>query len=108
MKRDLDGGFRKPRQQAPRKSARVTIGAEVQLRRSGQHNYVVQVFDLSREGCKLEFVERPKLDETVWVKVEGLEALEASVCWVEGFCAGIEFTRPIHPAVFEMLVSRLR
>lgn len=108
MKRDLDSGFRKPRQQAPRKSARVAIAAEVQLRRSGKHNYVVQIFDLSREGCKLEFVERPKLDETVWVKVEGLEALEASVCWVEDFSAGIEFARSIHPAVFEMLVRRLR
>ena len=43
-----------------------------------------------------------------WVKVEGLEALEASVCWVEDFSAGIEFARPIHSAVFEMLVSRLR
>jgi hypothetical protein len=108
MKRDLDGGYGKPREQAPRKSARVAIGAEVQLRRSGKHNYVVQIFDLSREGCKLEFVERPSLDETVWVKVEGLEPLQASVCWVEDFSAGIEFSRPIHSAVFEMLVGRLR
>ena len=109
MKRDLDGGFRKPRGvQAPRKSARLAIGAEVRLRRSGQHNYVVQVFDLSREGCKLEFVERPKLDETVWVKFDGLEALEATVCWTEHFSAGIEFARPIHAAVFDSLVSRLR
>ena len=107
-KRDLDSGFRKPGVQAPRKSARVAIGAEVRLRRSGRHNYVVQAFDLSREGCKLEFVERPKLDETVWVKFEGLDPLEASVCWVEQFSAGIEFARPIHAAVFDLLISRLR
>lgn len=108
MKRDLDSGFRKPRVQAPRNSARVSIAAEVQLRRSGQHNYVVNVFDLSREGCKLEFVERPLLDETVWVKFGGLEALRATVCWVEGCSAGVEFERPIYAPVFESLVSRLK
>jgi len=108
MKKELDGGHRTPGVQAPRRSARVRIGGEVQLRRSGQHNYVVQVFDISREGCKIEFVERPRLDETVWVKFEGLEAIEATVCWVEGFSAGVEFLRPIHPAVFELLVERVR
>lgn len=108
MKRELDSGIRKPGIQAPRRSARVRLQGEVQLRRSGQHNYVVQVFDLSREGCKIEFVERPRLDETVWVKFEGLDALEATVCWVEGFSVGVEFIRPIHPAVFELLVERVR
>jgi hypothetical protein len=108
VKRELDSGIRKPGIQAPRRSARVRLQGEVQLRRSGQHNYVVQVFDLSREGCKIEFVERPRLDETVWVKFEGLDALEATVCWVEGFSVGVEFIRPIHPAVFELLVERVR
>lgn len=107
MKRDLDGGFRKPGVQAPRKSARVGIDAMVKLRRRGHHNFTVQVFDLSREGCKLEFLERPQLDETVWVKFAGLEGLEATVCWVEDNCAGAEFVRPMHSAVFDMLVSRL-
>jgi len=108
MKKELDGGHRIPGVQAPRRSARVRIDGEVQLRRSGQHNYLVQVFDLSREGCKIEFVERPRLDETVWVKFEGLEPVEATVCWIEGLSIGVEFLRPIHPAVFELLVERVR
>ena len=108
MKRDLDGGFQKPREQSPRKSARVSLEAMVKLRRRGHHNFTVQVFDLSREGCKLEFMERPQLDEAVLVKFEGLEGLEATVCWVEDKVAGVEFVRPIHSAVFDMLVSRLR
>jgi hypothetical protein len=91
-----------------RKSARVPLRAEVQLRRSGQSNYLVNVHDVSREGCKLEFVERPSLDETVWVKFEGLDAIEASICWVKGSDVGVEFVRPIYPAVFDILVDRLR
>ena len=91
----------------PRKSARIGLEAEVSLRRSGQKTYRANVHDVSREGCKVEFVERPMLDETVWVKFEGLEALEAMVCWVEGFSVGLEFQRPVHPAVFEVLLQRL-
>jgi hypothetical protein len=108
MKRDMDSGIPKPGVQAPRKSPRVSIEAMVKLRRRGRHNFTVQVFDLSREGCKLEFMERPQLDEAVWVKFEGLEGLEATVCWVEGNCAGVEFVRPIHSAVFDMIISRLK
>ena len=91
----------------PRKSARVALQAEVQLRRTGQHHYRVNVFDISPEGCKLEFVERPRLDETVWVKFDGYDAIQSSVCWVEGHSAGIEFERPIYPAIFERIVARL-
>ena len=91
-----------------RKSARVALEAEVQLRRTGQHHYRVNVFDVSPEGCKLEFVERPRLDETVWVKFDGYDAIQSSVCWVEGHSAGIEFTRPIYPSIFETIVARLK
>lgn len=90
-----------------RKSPRVSLRAEVQLRRSGKSNYVVTVHDVSPEGCKLEFVERPRLDETVWVKFDKLDAIEASVCWIKGSDAGIEFVRPIYGPVFDVLVSRL-
>ena len=55
-----------------------------------------------------EFVERPNLDELVWVKIDGLQPLEAMVCWIRLFEVGLEFERPIHPAVFEMLVKQLQ
>lgn len=91
-----------------RKSKRVPIVAMVKLRRRGHHNFTVKVFNLSREGCKLEFLERPQLEETVWVKFEGLELLQAKVCWLEDLRVGVEFERPLHPAVFETLSGRLK
>jgi PilZ domain len=90
-----------------RRMERVSLCAEVSLRRSGQNNYRVAVFDISPLGCKIEFVERPDVDEYVWIKFDGLEALEAQVCWVAGFKAGVAFSSPIHPAVFGMLVGRI-
>ena len=91
----------------PRKSPRVALDAEVLVRRSSGRNYRVRVFDLSPHGCKVEFVERPSLDERTWIKIDGLDALEGLVCWTEGFIAGIDFVRPMHAAVFEHVVKRL-
>jgi hypothetical protein len=70
--------------------------------------YGVRVVDLSPEGCKVELVERPRGGERMTIKFEGLEAMDAEVCWVDGFQAGLRFERPIHRAVFELLMTRLR
>jgi hypothetical protein len=65
----------------------------------------VFVHDLSTHGCKLDLVERPQLDQAILIKFPGLEALEALVCWAQGFTAGVKFKTPLHPAVFSMLVE---
>ena len=93
---------------ARRRSERVALAAEVSLRRHGQSSYRVQIFDASLHGCRIEFVERPRLDEQLWVKFDGLQPLEAEVCWIEGFNAGVNFVQPIHPAVFDRLVAGLQ
>ena len=91
----------------PRNAQRIELSADLSLRRVGRQQYRVRVFDISPEGCKVEFIERPRLDELVWVKFEGLEAVEAAVCWVDGFYGGLKFLRPIYPSVFDLLLARL-
>ncbi len=91
-----------------RSVARVSLEAEVVLRRSGLQKYRVLVYDISAAGCRIEFVERPDHNELLWVKFEGLDSLEALVCWTRPPLAGLQFRRPIYPAVFELLLSRLR
>jgi PilZ domain-containing protein len=103
---DADMGTPLP-EQSERRSERVALNASVSLRRSGQLNYRVRIFDASLHGCRVEFVDRPKLDEQLWVKFDGLQPLEAQVCWVEGFTVGVNFVQPIHPAVFDRLVRVL-
>jgi hypothetical protein len=92
----------------PRRFERVGLTAEVSMRRLGKLNYRVQVYDASPEGCKVELVDRPRLEEHVLVKFDGIEALEAEVCWIEGTSAGLRFEKSIHPAVFDLLLERLR
>jgi hypothetical protein len=33
--------------------------------------------------------------------------LDAEVCWVNDFIAGLRFDRAFHPAVFDLMVARL-
>jgi len=91
-----------------RAAQRAPISADATLRRAGQNNYRVHAYDISRFGCRVEFVERPAIDECVWVKFEGIETIEARVRWTEDFTAGLQFSHAIHPAVFALLLARLR
>jgi hypothetical protein len=87
----------------PRGADRVSVSAEVGLRRAGVKPFRVQVFDVSETGCKIEFVELPTLGERVWVKFDNLEALEGSVRWIENHVGGVEFERPFYKPVFDRL-----
>lgn len=97
-----------PELEDPREAPRRPVHAEVQLRRSGELNFTVEVHDLSARGCRTEFVERPRIGEIVWVKFGGLSAVESTVRWVEGFHGGIEFNSPVNPAVLEMIIRDMR
>jgi hypothetical protein len=91
-----------------RAAERLPIAAQMSLRRSGRLGYPVRTSDLSVLGCKCEFVERPSIGERVWVKFAGLQAIAADVCWLADSNVGLQFRNPIHPAVFEVLLHRLR
>jgi hypothetical protein len=97
-----------PKGKWPRRGTRVRVSADVSLRRAGKIAYQVNVFDISPYGCKIEFVDRPKIDEHVWIRFPGLEPVEGEVCWIDGVHAGLSFLNGIHPAVFDLLLDRLR
>ena len=86
----------------PRRAERVPIGADISLRRS------FEILDLSLHGCRVELVERVRKGDRLWISLPGIETLEAITCWVDGFVAGAEFIRPLHPSVFDMLTARMR
>ena len=95
------------REHCKRNAERITLTAEVIVRRLGKTNFTVSVFDASPAGCKIDLVERPAVGEFVLVRFESLEPLQAEVCWIDGHVAGLRFERPMHPAVFDLLVERL-
>ncbi len=86
---------------------RVLLNVTATLRRLGMPAYRVNVSDLSPQGCKVDVVERPRVGEHLLIKFDGLDAIEAEVCWITDYSAGLQFERPIHPAVFDLLLVRL-
>lgn len=91
-----------------RSTPRLTLQAQVQLRGERQNGHAVTIRDLSINGCCLDVVYRVKLDERLWVKLPGIEPIEAFVCWENEFIAGVEFMKPLHPAVLTMLAERMK
>jgi hypothetical protein len=104
---NFDSETEPEKKQVPRGNVRVPLTAEVTMRRHGHANFRLRVFDLSPTGCKIELIERPNEGEDVLVKLDGLEVLQAQVCWLDRKTAGLKFARAIHPAVFDLLVQRL-
>jgi hypothetical protein len=97
-----------PQEKVARQTARAKLKPiDVRVRRVGQNAYHVRIFDLSPEGAKIEVVERPRVGEQMMVKFDGLEVLQAEVCWVDGFIVGLKFERPLHRAVFDLLLARM-
>jgi hypothetical protein len=91
----------------PRQSERVPVTATVTLRKPGKPNFQAKAFDVSPEGCKVEFIDRPIVGDIVWIKLGSFENLEAEVCWVEGTLMGLNFAKTFHTAVFALLMEQL-
>jgi hypothetical protein len=90
-----------------RSTARASAQGQIVLRRLGSFGFQVNVRDISAMGCQVELVDMVELNDHVIARLPGLEPLGATVSWVDTRSAGLHFDRPMHPAVFEMLLARL-
>ena len=93
--------------ETPRQADRVPLGCEAEFRRHGDSRYPVELINLSPQGCNIAPPIRVQQDESLWLRVPGLEAIHGRVCWVKEWNVGVEFDQPLHPAVFDLLVKRL-
>jgi hypothetical protein len=91
-----------------RRAERIQLRADIDFRRAGENRWRVNILDFSPEGCRVELPVRVNLKDTIWISLPGLEALQGQICWVKDWVAGVEFNRPLHPAVFDMVQDRMR
>lgn len=106
MTRSSDVGTEPEGGPVTRSGVRVELPGDAVIRRAGQGSYRVRLLDISLQGCKAEFVDRPRLGERVWIKFGAFQSLEAVVCWTRDNEVGMEFARPLHPAIFDVLVYK--
>jgi hypothetical protein len=96
-----------PREGERRRSGRFATGSQILARRIPGVNFEVPLDNVSNGGCRIETLEKCEPGEDVIVRLPELESLGARVRWTMGMTAGLQFTRPIHPAVFGSLLERL-
>jgi hypothetical protein len=87
-----------------RRSERMGINAKVQYRRSTVRMAGVTL-DLSRHGVRLAAIERLRIGEALWITLPGRPPRRATVRWVDRFDVGCEFDDPLHPAMFDRIMS---
>ena len=90
-----------------RRFDRVTSPGDVVVRRLGGFNFQVALHDVSAGGCRVEMMEPSEAGDAVITRLPQLEPLGSTVCWAEGTTTGIKFSTTIHPAVFDLVLSRL-
>lgn len=81
-----------------RRSERLSYSAEVQFR-SGSRRANVRLRDISIYGARISGVFLVHEDDRFFVKLQGMESIEARVAWVEEFEFGCEFIRPLNEQV---------
>ncbi|MFM5953017.1 MAG: PilZ domain-containing protein [Novosphingobium sp.] len=86
-----------------RRSPRQTWEAEVHFR-SGNRRANVRVSDISTLGARVHGVYLVREYDSFWIKLPGMESIEARVAWVEDFVFGCEFVRPLNDVVLEALL----
>jgi PilZ domain-containing protein len=91
-----------------RKSERVALELDAGLRQRGGTGVSVHIHDLSTDGFRASTHLSLDPGTDVWLRLPGLEAYQARVAWAKGQYVGCAFERPLHPAVLEMIVGRLR
>ena len=84
-----------------RRFARVGVSVPAGLRAPERPFSPVTVIDLSRNGCGIEVQSHVEAGARVWIALPNLESWPARVCWATDGRAGLEFDRPLHPAVVD-------
>lgn len=90
-----------------RRTPRLELEADVQFRRRREAHYAIKMHDMSPEGCRIASPERLDRGEMVWVQLPSLESMSGHVKWSRTWQSGVEFERPMHVAVFDMMAGRL-
>jgi hypothetical protein len=87
---------------APRRAVKLDAG----LRQRGATGVSVQIMDLSTEGFRVGSHLNLAPGTDVWIRLPGLEAVQARVMWCERNLLGCAFQHALHPAVLEMIIAR--
>jgi hypothetical protein len=91
-----------------RRYQRLSLHSELQIRRVKETTKSTSVHNLCPAGCCVDTAVDLTEGERAWVRLPGLQSIPSTVRWAKEWMAGVSFDRPVHPAVFEMVIRRMR
>lgn len=91
-----------------RRQERHSIEGDVRLRQRGGTRYPAAVKDVSTGGCRVELAQVMNVGDLMFISLPGIETLQATVRWTDGWVAGVQFETPLHPSVLDMVEQRIR
>ena len=60
----------------PRRAERVSLRADIDFRRPGDHRWRVNILDFSPQGCRIEVPVQVVPDDTIWISLPGIESIQ--------------------------------
>ena len=85
---------------------RRSAGSPCEVRFESQPWKPSRILDLSREGFRLGWVPVCSIGDRIWVRIDGLQPLPATVRWKTNGGVGCEFSRPLCEADFDHFCRR--
>ena len=98
----------RPPENKSRTEHREGVDVNIFIRSRQQRAGVSYITDLSCNGCCVNSAGQSlRVGQPVSVKLPTLEYIPGVVRWVESEKAGIEFSKPLHRAVFEHIAAKI-
>uniref|UniRef100_UPI003C2C9995 PilZ domain-containing protein n=1 Tax=Altererythrobacter segetis TaxID=1104773 RepID=UPI003C2C9995 len=89
-----------------RAQTRRIVDLRAQVRCGSETWRPIRVVDLSSTGFRLSWLPSCSTDCRIWLRIEGLEPLPATIRWKNNGGVGCEFIRPLSAAVLDHLSRR--
>ena len=89
-----------------RRVRRVSCRSTASFRESQRKPVEARIVNLSTHGCAVTGAEAQKAGARCWIILPSLESWEAKVAWSDGATCGLDFSRPLHRAVAELVIER--
>lgn len=91
-----------------RRNTREIVEAEIFVRQSDSQLFRATLSDLSVSGFKMTSYTYLDDKKPVYIRLPGIQTLNATIKWHDHQDYGCAFANDLHPAVLEHLVSKLR
>lgn len=82
-----------------RRTKRSDVGIDCTVRERSRSAVPAAINNFSASGIGIKSKGSPLPGSHIWVKLDGLDSVTGRVVWTNDNIAGVEFERPLHPAV---------